>query len=83
MITAVCCFVSAALLYGKPGAQRAKTKTGNTQARWIRRMNEKPFNRIRNLKVIETRPEHLIGMLELGTVSTNICLRRLPTSPST
>jgi integrase len=55
----------------------ARTKKGDTQTRWQRAMREKPFDQIRNLLLIETRPEHLIAMLEKGTVCTNIFLRRL------
>ncbi len=55
----------------------AKTKKDDTQARWCRAMREKPFDRIRNLPLIETRAEPLIAMLESGTVCTNIFLRRL------
>jgi len=40
-------------------------------------MREKPFDLIRNLPVIETRPEHFIALLECGTVCTNIFSRRL------
>jgi integrase len=57
--------------------EAAKTKRGEAQARWIRGVKEKPFDRIRNLPVIETRAEHFIAMLDIGTVCTNIFLRRL------
>ncbi len=57
--------------------EAAKTKRGEAQLRWTRAMKEKPFGRIRNLPVIETRAEHFIAMLEEGTVCTNIFLRRL------
>jgi len=57
--------------------EAAKTKRGEAQLRWVRGMKEKPFDRIRNLPVIETRAEHFIGMLDIGTVCTNIFLRRL------
>ena len=57
--------------------EAAKMKTGDTQKRWCRAMREKPFDLIRNLPVIETRPEHFIAMLERGTICTNIFSRRL------
>ena len=57
--------------------EAAKTKRGEAQSRWVRGMREKPFDRIRNLAVIETRAEHFIAMLDEGTVCTNIFLRRL------
>lgn len=57
--------------------EMAKMKTGNTLLRWQTAMREKPFDRIRKIPLIETRPEHLITMLNEGTVSTNIFLRRL------
>ena len=52
-------------------------KGGNTRARWERAMREKPFDKIRELKLIETRADHFLEVLNIGTVSTNIYLRRL------
>lgn len=40
-------------------------------------MREKPFDLVRNHKLIETRAQHFLQMLDAGTVSTNIFLRRL------
>lgn len=57
--------------------EAAKTKTGSTKKRWTRGMKEKPLDLIRNLKLIETRAEQFIAVLEKGTVSTNMFLRRL------
>src|SRR6185436_12874656 len=57
--------------------EATKTKRGPAQARWMRGMKQKPFDRIRSLPVIETRAEHFIAMLDEGTVCTNIFLRRL------
>jgi integrase len=55
----------------------ARTKTGPTLSRWQTAMREKPFDRIRQRPLIETRAEHFLEMLETGSVSTNIYLRRL------
>ena len=52
-------------------------KKGPTKERWDRAMREKPFDKIRNLSIIETRGEQFIRVLSTGTVSTNIFLRRL------
>src|SRR5262249_8618428 len=57
--------------------EMGKLKTGATQERWERAMNEAPFDRIRNLPLNETRGEHFLQALTNGTVSTNIFLRRL------
>jgi len=54
-----------------------KTKHGPTESRWRGAIKEKPFDRLRQLPLIETRPEHLIATLRAGTVSTNVFLRRL------
>ena len=35
------------------------------------------FQHLRSLPLLQTRPEHLLGAIERGTVSTNIFLRRL------
>jgi integrase len=54
-----------------------KLKTGATKIRWDSAMHEKPFDGIRALTLLQTRPEHFIAALESGTVSTNMFLRRL------
>ena len=56
----------------------APLKTGPTQRRWIaacRRVN--PFDLIRHRKLIETASELFLQVLNSGTVSTNMFLRRL------
>ena len=53
------------------------TKKGPTQARWKIAERETAFNLIRNLVVIETQATHLLAVLNAGTVSTNVHLRRL------
>jgi len=55
----------------------SETKRGNTQSRWERAMREQPFDHIRDLKLIETQSDHFLQILNIGTVSTNIYLRRL------
>ncbi len=57
--------------------ETAKLKKGPTLERWTRAMKDPAFDGLRNLPVIETRPEHFLRVLELGKVSTNVFLRRL------
>jgi len=57
--------------------EAGKTKKGNTRERWLRAVKEKPFDLIRDRKLIETHAEHFIAALESGTVSSNMFLRRL------
>ncbi|MBI3852679.1 MAG: hypothetical protein HY298_20685 [Verrucomicrobia bacterium] len=57
--------------------EMAKTKKGATRARWERAMREKPFDFIRDTKLIETQSEHFLRILSIGTISTNVFLRRL------
>lgn len=53
-------------------------KRGNTtKARWTRAVAEKPFDRIRHLKLVETKAEQLLEVMKTGTVSTKIFMRRL------
>ena len=52
-------------------------KTGPTQSRWTSAMRDKAFDLIRNRKLIETTSEHFLQVLNAGTVSTNMFLRRL------
>jgi len=54
-----------------------KLKNGNTHTRWVTAIKDKAFDPIRNLVVMETRPEHFLRALENGTVCTNIFLRRV------
>lgn len=54
-----------------------KLKQGQTQYRWQTAIKDKSFDVIRHLPVLETRPEHFLRVLEKGTVSTNVYLRRL------
>src|ERR1700690_695648 len=52
-------------------------KTGPTQARWASAMRDKSFDLIRSRKLMETASEHFLQVLNAGTISTNMFLRRL------
>jgi hypothetical protein len=52
-------------------------KTGPTQARWASAMRDKAFDLIRSRKLMETAAEHFLQVLNVGTISTNMFLRRL------
>jgi integrase len=52
-------------------------KTGENQDRWITAAKSKSFDAIRNRVLIETQGEHLMHVLQKGTVSTNVYLRRM------
>src|SRR5271154_574492 len=54
-----------------------KLKTGETQTRWLTAIKDRAFDSIRNLVVLETQAEHFLKVLEVGSVSTNIYLRRV------
>ena len=49
----------------------------STQERYASSMSEKALDPLRELPLLETRPEHLLETIQNGTVSTNIFLRRL------
>jgi integrase len=52
-------------------------KTGPTQVRWQAAMKDKAYDLIRNRRLIETASEHFLQVLNAGTISTNMFLRRL------
>jgi len=54
-----------------------KTKSDTTRHRHETAMKDKAFDLIRNLPILETRSAHFLKALELGTVSTNVYLRRI------
>ncbi len=54
-----------------------KTKTGNTRLRHETAMKDKAFDVVRDLPILETQSAHFLKTLELGTVSTNVYLRRI------
>ena len=51
-------------------------KLGSTQSRWQCAVKDKAFDLIRHRKVVETTSEHFLGVLQAGTVATNLYLRR-------
>jgi len=53
------------------------TKQGANQVRWQVFGRDKALGIIRNRVIVETRAEALLDVLETGTVSTNVFLRRL------
>ncbi len=54
-----------------------KTKRDNTADRWIRAASDTSFDVIKSLPLFETQSHHFLKVLELGTVSTNVYLRRV------
>ena len=54
-----------------------RTKSGENQVRWQTTAKSKQLDSIRSLALIETRAEHLLHVLQNGTVSTNVYLRRM------
>lgn len=57
--------------------EMAKTKTGSTRIRHEGAMKDKAFDLIRHLPILETHSAHFFKVLELGTISTNVFLRRI------
>jgi integrase len=53
------------------------TKSGATRERWERAVKDHAFDDIRDVRILETRAEHLLAVLDDGTVATNVFLRRL------
>ncbi len=54
-----------------------KLKQGETARRWRVAIKDRALDSLRNLVILETRPEHFLRVLENGKVSTNLYLRRL------
>ena len=57
--------------------EMVKLKKGETQRRWLVATKDKALNAIRDLPLLQTRPEHFLRALESGKVSTNVYLRRI------
>jgi site-specific recombinase XerD len=57
--------------------QIVEKKTDETKRRWDVAIKDKNFDRIRNLRIAETRPEHFDRVLADRKVSTNVYLRRI------
>src|SRR5437867_4294203 len=53
------------------------TKLGETKVRWTRAAKEKALDLIRDKIIVETQAEQLLRVLQSGTVSTNVHLRKL------
>ena len=58
-------------------AEKLKISQGKTQHRWVSAIKDKAFDLIRNMNIVETRSEHFMAVLEAGTVSTNVYLRKI------
>jgi integrase len=54
-----------------------KLKRGETRDRWLTAIKDHAFDLIRHSLVAETRSDQFLKVLERGTVSTNVYLRRL------
>lgn len=54
-----------------------ETKQSSTKERWARAAKDKSLDGLRHKTIIETQAEHLFEVLKLGTVSTNVHLRKL------
>jgi hypothetical protein len=57
-----------------------KTKQGENSRRWGVFAKDRTLKSILDRPLIETRPEHFLGVLHAGGVSTNVFLRRLHNS---
>lgn len=57
-------------------AEFVKTKTGKNRTRSERAVMDDAFDSLRDLGLIQTRPEHFLKVLQGGKVSTNNYLRR-------
>jgi integrase len=57
--------------------EMVKVREGESKHRWETAIKDKAFGSIRNLKLLETKSDHILHVLEQGTVSTNVYLRRL------
>jgi len=55
----------------------ALAKHGTTQQYYQRAFTQQAFALIREMTIVQTRPEHFIQVMEAGTVSTNKNLRRI------
>lgn len=58
-------------------AELVRTTQGDTRARWDTAIKDRAFAPLRPLPVVETKAEHFLRVLAVGTVSTNADLRRL------
>jgi integrase len=63
--------------WGHVMAEIVKFKKDATLQRWQTAIKDKAFDDIRALPLLETQAEQLLRVLEKGTISTNVYLRRL------
>jgi integrase len=54
-----------------------KLKRDETRRRWETAIKDKALDSIRNLVVLESQAEHFLAVLEEGSISTNVYLRRI------
>jgi hypothetical protein len=54
-----------------------KLKQGDSQRRWQTAIRDPALDPLRKVVVLETPPEHFLGVLGTGTLSTNVFLRRI------
>jgi hypothetical protein len=55
----------------------AATKHGSTRKRWDRAWQDDAFKSLKNRALHDTTVEHFLAVLQRGTISTNVFLRRL------
>ena len=60
-----------------PMEEIAKLKKGATNERYLQAMRDPAFDLIRDMPILETQATHFLQVLEKGTVSTNVFLRRI------
>lgn len=60
-----------------PMDEMTRTKTGPTLIRYTRAMQDKAFDLIRDLPILETQSVHFLKVLQTGSVATNVFLRRI------
>ena len=60
-----------------PMDEMTRTKTGPTRIRHERAMMDPAFDTIRTLPILETNATHFLKVLQTGSVSTNVFLRRI------
>ncbi len=56
--------------------EMGKTRAGSTRTRYEGAAKDAAFDLIRNVVILETNAQHFLSVLETGTVSTNVYLRR-------
>jgi integrase len=54
-----------------------KLKKDDTKTRWLTAVKDKALDSIRHMVILETQAEHFLKVLENGSVSTNVYLRRI------